>query len=148
MSTLRIQFTRLHVTEPAKLRSWADHAERLVGSLGERRPIDEGGVVWHLTSANHRTIARSAGIHSSFESAYETVLDVRRNLDRVVARSVSAQLAYGWYGTLDTALVITCARLYSTVRDARDSLRDTLGAFETAPIEDAPRQLAGHRGGR
>ena len=145
----RIVFTSLRSSEPARLRSWLDHASRLVAPHAVQSSVDDG-VVWQLTSANHRMIARSALVHDSFESAHDAVLEVRQGLDRVVVRTVklSSSPVYGWYGVLDKALVLTCARWYSTVRDTRDSLRDAMVALATAPVEEAPRQVAGSRGGR
>ena len=132
------------------MRAWLDHASRFSGAVTDTVPDGRDGFVWHLSSANNRAIARSAGVHDTFEGAAGAVHRVRDGLTRIVVRIVkqSAQPLYGWSGTIDNSLVVTCARWYSTVRDARDSLADAVATLGTASVDDAPRHLSTVRDAR
>lgn len=128
----------MQLASSKQVKRWRDHClTALGGGIGSRstEPVDNL-VVWQLSSANHRPLARSIRVHASVEEAVEEVHATRAQLDLIKYRplKLSARSEYVWVGTIDAESVLMAARTYSTVRDARDSIVVAAEAFSVATL--------------
>ncbi|WP_141931976.1 hypothetical protein [Microbacterium sp. SLBN-146] len=105
-------------------------------------------IVWQLSSANNRPLARSTRAYGSFEDANDAATAIRAHAGQITYRSLklTSRSEYVWIGSLDSQSVLISARIYSTVRDARDSIVVVSGALPDATVESAARALT--RGAR
>jgi hypothetical protein len=125
MSTsARIQFIRVDPSEATRMASWAHHISRVTGA-----PLaiaaDRAVILWQLTAANHRVLARCAVAFDSIDDARADVSSVVQARVGLAVRMVrlEASRSYGW-ALLDRGNpVLTCARWYTMERDRRESLR-------------------------
>jgi len=115
--------------------SWIHHISRLTGAplaVAADQPI----VLWQLTAANHRVLARCAVAFDSIAEAHDDVASVVEARERLTSRMVrvDATRLYGWALLDGGRPVLACARWYTMERDRRESLRmarlglDLLGA--------------------
>lgn len=145
MNATQIVFVQL--PSVAHVEQWRAHNLGILSAAGpEPRAVGTGPrVVWQLTSANHRALARSVRAFEDFEAAYANATAVRERASELVIRQVKLdrQLGYGWTGMLDGIPVAMCSRAYSTVRDNRDSSAAALTAIALARIGGAPRARTG-----
>lgn len=127
MSTgARVQFVRVDPSDQLRAASWIHHISRLTGTPVEETAASERPVVlWQLTAANHRVVARGAVASASVEAARADVASVVGARERLAPRMVrlDASRGYGWLLLEDDRPRLTCARWYSLERDRRESLR-------------------------
>jgi hypothetical protein len=128
----------MQLASPKQVKRWRDHCQTALGG-GAASPTAEASqhlVVWQLSSANHRPLARSIRVHATFEDAVEEVHSTRAQIELIRYRSLklSARSEYVWVGTVDAENVLISARTYSTVRDARDSIVVAAEAFAVATL--------------
>ena len=128
-----------------QVKRWRDHCVTALGA-GVGSPTAgtaQNLVVWQLSSANHRPLARSIRVHADFDEAVEEVNSTRARIDLITYRSLklSARSEYVWVGTLETENVLMSARTYSTVRDARDSIVVAAEAFAVATLGSGSRVM-------
>lgn len=133
----------MQLASSKQVKRWRDHCLTALGAgagAGDADPVDNR-VVWQLSSANHRPLARSIRVHASFEEAAEDVHAARAQIDLIRHRAlkISSRSEYVWVGTIDGANVLMSARTYSTVRDARDSIVVAAEAFSVATLSSGSR---------
>lgn len=130
--------------------SWIHHLSRLTGTPIAIAP-DQPVVLWQLTAANHRVLARCAVSFRSIADARDDVASVVDARVGLVARMVrlEANRSYGWVLLDRGSPVLTCARWYTMERDRRESLRMArlgLDLLSAEPGVDLPVTMA--EGGR
>lgn len=152
MSTnARVQFVRVEPSEKARMASWIHHISRVTGAplaIATDQPV----VLWQLTAANHRVLARCANAFDSIEEARADVVTVVRARAGLAVRMVrlEASRQYGWALLDGRDPVLTCARWYTMERDRRESVRmarlglDLLGGSSEHDT-DAPAMAEGGR---
>lgn len=143
-----MQFMRFLSIDSSKLQPWREHCRRVAGqsvasaptALSGRDP-DRSVVVWNLVSGNNRVLARSASIFSSADAAKSSAESVAGNNGTLRIRMTTDKIrgVYGWFGTIDGAAVITCARWYSTERDRRQSIDLAVISLPVALIQPGAR---------
>ena len=127
------------------VRKWRDHCVTALGGASDRfdDESDDDLIVWQLSSANNRPLARSTRAYGSFEDANEAVASIRARSGQITYRSMklTSRSEYVWVGSLDAKSVLISARIYSTVRDARDSIIVVSAVLPGATIESSARAL-------
>ncbi len=124
---------------------WRDHCVTALGGAVDRFDDESADdlIVWQLSSANNRPLARSTRAYGSIEDANDAVASIRARSGQITYRSMklSSRSEYVWIGSLDAKSVLISARIYSTVRDARDSIIVASGALPGATVESSARML-------
>ncbi len=104
--------------------SWIHHISRVTGA-SPAIAADHPAVLWQLTAANHRVLARGAVAFDSIAEARQdvaSVVEARAVLNARMVRLEASRL-YGWALLDGGKPVLTCARWYTMERDRRESLR-------------------------
>ena len=141
----RIVFVSFGTSHSLRLVPWVAHVSRVVGSGVPEAPPDIdysiGRVVWQLTSANNRELARGTRLYESLASAHEHASQVVTQSERLGLHLVSGagRGAYGWFASLDGVPVATCARWYPTDRDRRHSLELARRSVRLATLQPRAR---------
>ena len=151
----RVIFTRFSAPESSRLSAWRSHFAAVVGApLADADPGSGrerlGASVWHLVSANNRTLARSPSTYANVDDAVDSASALIASSAEVQVHFVSAQsrLGYGWYGTLIGETRLTCARWFATERDRRQSIELALNSLAAATTSPNARELSGSERGR
>lgn len=143
-----MQFMRFLGMDSSKLQPWREHCRRVTGHSVALAPtslsgrdIDRSVVVWNLVSGNNRVLARSATIFPHADEANSAAESVTGNGGTLKIRMTTDEIrgVYGWFGTIDGAAVITCARWYSTERDRRQSIELAVISLPVALIQPGAR---------
>jgi hypothetical protein len=142
----RIVFMRFATARSPKLQLWIDHFDRVVGHDAGRPVLrvaaaDEGAYVWHLISANNRMLARGASVHSVLNNAIEDTVRLQSVARDMQFKFVFDKLRglYGWYGSIDGIIAMTCARGYVTERDRRSSIEHAALSLSVAVLRPGTR---------
>jgi hypothetical protein len=135
-----------------RFRSHIESSHLVVGRHDEGSPRVAGPVsavaspgiasYWRLLASNHREIARSHYLYSSFARArthVEQMLDHPEKLE-IVTLMGSGVRTHGWYATIGGSPVMTCSRWYGGSSAAYDAARAALKALTTATIVDGTRR--------
>jgi hypothetical protein len=121
-----------------RIRSWREHCDDALGISAADRPLAHASdrFVWQLTSGNNRAVARGYRTLTSADAALEDFAAVRDRGDQLAIRSIrtSHLPAYSWAATLGEEVVMMSARVYSTVRDMRDSIALARGTLAAATV--------------
>jgi hypothetical protein len=138
----RIVFVRFLASDSPKLVPWSAHVDRV--TAGVDRPVASnpvGKVVWQLVSANNRELARGAAVLETFGLARQNAQEIVDAGDRVEISLVSepGRGVYGWFGSIDSTPVVTCARWYNTDRDRRHSIQLALSSLAVARLHEGAR---------
>lgn len=143
----RIVFTRFISGDSPKLRPWVAHLNRVTVSTPTVAVplvgLESGAVVWQLVSANNREIARSAGVHSTFDEAAESArraVAISAELD-IELVSESTRGTYGWMARVGDSAVMTCARWYPTNRDRTTSILLAIRCLASAELLSGARLI-------
>lgn len=100
--------------------------------------------IWRLLAPNSRELGRSSSVYSSFAGARAHVLELKDQVDDMVATTVTGPTAgtHGWIVTLDGVVVMTAGRWYGAASSSREAAAGTLRAFRNALVPDDPRHSA------
>lgn len=139
----RIVFVRFIDGDSPKLVPWVAHVARVLGPnpVLHLHSKEEGVLVWQLVSGNNRQLARSAGVHDTFEAASAHARSVVESGLRLSVENVSeaGRGVYGWYASLNGDPVMTCARWYVSDRDRRNSIELALRSVAVATLHTGSR---------
>lgn len=156
----RVVFTRFTSLASPSLGSWIAHAARVTGHEPElvastkphaKSPWAGGAgqaeatpshlptvVVWHLVSANNRTLARSAQLFSAIDDAIESAERSIISASRLQIANVrdDPRGVHGWLANDSDSMLMICARWYLSERDRKHSVDlacESLGAAVLRP---------------
>jgi len=113
-------------------------------------PTNQTSGFWRLLAPNHREIARSSYIYSSFVGARAHVLKLGENTAAMVIVTVHGPTAgtHGWYITVDGKPVMTCTRWYETTHASLDAAEGARAAFPLAFVSTEARPIVSSGPGR
>jgi hypothetical protein len=102
---------------------------------------------WRLLAMNHRELARSYFLYSSFTAARNHVNRILENIDdlSLVTLRGSEQRTHGWYATLGGSPVLTCSRWYSGNAAASQAAIGAIRSLPSAQIVDSIQLLGARR---
>jgi hypothetical protein len=109
-----------------------------------KRELVDNRVVWQLSSANHRALARSVRVYPSVDDALADLRETRSQFERLTPRAlkVSTRSEYVWIAGIAGDRRLMSARAYSTVRDTRDSIVAATDALQAASVVRRARAFA------
>ena len=99
-------------------------------------PFNQSFTVWRLISANHREIARGAGMYADYAEAAAHAQRVRDAVPFLTVTFIrrAATGEYGWYASFGTCPVLLAAAWHRTARDRDRSAATALQALGGAKI--------------
>jgi hypothetical protein len=130
-----IVFARFPSLDSFRIRPWTQHAAEVTGSEPAASSAGSGVVVWQLSSANHRQLARSALVHRTVLDAIDDASTVMRETDgEVILVRKDGAGAFGWYLATPYRILALCPRWYATERERRHSIDLVTGALPGAQL--------------
>jgi hypothetical protein len=135
----------IELASPSQVKRWLEHCAPALGAVSkEKQDVPGHAVVWQLSSANNRALARGVRIHASVAAALADVAATRADFAQLTQRSlkISPRSEYVWVASLAGDRRLVSARVYSTVRDTRDAIAVSAQAIEAAEIAPLPRSRA------
>lgn len=141
----RVVYLTMPATDPVRHARWVGHGRQLIGMGPEGLSLIQadgsaGFVVWHLVSANHRTLARGADLYPDRPTAERAVKSLSTSAPALKIHLVSRRQpgVYGWYATHAGAPILTCARWYESERTRRESIELALAALARLGEPEVP----------
>ncbi|MBM7472208.1 hypothetical protein [Subtercola frigoramans] len=100
--------------------------------------------IWRLLASNNREVARSSYLYTSFVAARGHVLYLQQSVDDMQITIVNGPTAgtHGWFASIDSSAVMTCARWYGASASSLEAAVTTLAALRSATVTDDPRRTA------
>ena len=136
----------MQLSSPRQVTQWQDHCRSALGgdAAASTSQLPDNRVVWQLSSANHRALARSVRVYATVDDALAEMQDTRDRFGQFKARSlkVSTRSEYAWVASIGDDKRLMSARAYSTVRDTRDAIVSTTELFLSASVVHRARTLA------
>ena len=135
----RVIFLRFASADSPKLGPWKEHGRMVVGL--PLPAASDSAVIWHLSSANNRMLARSARV---YREVAEAAASLRSSVESFGSWTISlvsdeAHGHYGWYASSEGEPVMICARWYTTERDRRQALDLALDSIVVAEVQTGAR---------